>query len=169
MKSDQFRPEISCVFSESDRAILELYAEGMPLDWIAQIVEESVRDVVRSLAFTIFEETGVLSDPSKRNYGKEWHRFEIDGLKKACILSIPPRQIAHRFGRDLFGVLFKIFELRLAIIPPKIALHLDSRRSDHWGTSDRLAQQCSNCLDVIAYCSRCHRFVPVPNLCPTLL
>lgn len=134
-------------------AILGLYAEGMPLDWIAQIVEESVRDVVRSLAFTIYEETGVLSDPSKWNYGKEWHPFEIDELKKACILSIPPRQIAHRFGRDLFGVLFKIFEFRLAVIPPRIALHVESTRSNNWCTSDRLAQQCSNCLDVIAYCS----------------
>jgi len=153
MKNDQLRAFGSCVFSDSDLLILELYSQGMPINWISRFVGETERNVVRSLAFTIFDEAELVSDPSKRNFGKGWGPFEVDELRKSAILSTPPEEIARRLDRDLFGVLFKMFELRIAVIPRPIALRLESSKIKQNSILDRLAQRCSNCLDVIAYCA----------------
>ena len=153
MKNHQLRAFRSCVFSDSDLLILELYSEGMPINWISRFVGETERNVVRSLALTVFDEPEIVSDRSKRNFGNGWGPFEVDELRKSVILSTPPEEIARRLDRDLFGVLFKMFELRIAVIPRPIALQLDSSKINQKEIFDRVEQRCSNCLDVIAYCS----------------
>lgn len=137
-----------------ERELLELYLDGMDIDFLASHLDLRSREVVRKLSALFFDIEQPRQDSTARNYRKAWNWADSSKLWRMYAVGASVRAIADRLGRDELGICYRLLTENLVVVPTALVkkYNLDQ---DNFATDDgskNAAKVCPTCLDVVPYC-----------------
>ena len=153
MASDSISIPVLWSYS-SERELLDLYLDGMDLDFLACHFDIDSREIVVKLAELFFEIDHPSQNPSARNYRKPWNWGDNSKLWRMYAVGVPIATIAKKLGRDELGICYRILSEQYVIVPRAIVerYKLDQDNFAIESDSRFKVKTCPNCLDVVVYC-----------------
>ena len=138
-----------------EKELLELYLDGMELDLLSSHLNLRKREIVRKLSELFFNIEQPEQNSEAPNCGKPWNWGESSRLWKMHAVGTRVQAIAEKLGRDELGVCYRLLSENLVIVPSSIVekYELDDDNFATDAGSEQSVKTCSNCLDVVAYCT----------------
>ena len=137
-----------------EKELLELYLDGMDIEFLTSHFNLRGREIVRKLSELLLGLDQPKQDPSARNYRKPWHWGDNSKLWRMYAVGVPIPTIADKLGRDELGICYRILSEQYVIVPRAIVerYKLDQDNFAIESDSRFKVKTCPNCLDVVVYC-----------------
>ena len=137
-----------------EQELLELYLDGMDIEFLASHLELRGREIVRKLSELLLGRDQPEQDPLARNYRKPWHWGDNSKLWRMYAVGVPIPTIADKLGRDELGICYRLLSKQYVIVPRAIVEKYQLDQDNFALESDSIfrVRTCPKCLDVVVYC-----------------
>ena len=137
-----------------EKELLELFLDGMEIDFLASHMNFSNWEVVIKLSELLFDVRSPQHDPSARNYRQRWNWVDSSKLWKMYAVGIPISSIAEKLGRDEMGICYRLLAEQFVVVPEATVskYKLDQDAFAIGTGEEKNVKICSNCLDLVVYC-----------------